>query len=273
VDFSEHHPVVISELTQAEQYLAKLGIALSWAGLSTDDIVQGRHPVIIEKNVCQGLVIDGVIRDCHLAYFDQWDIPYVVIGGYHLDRKVNRVWADIHTALITACEKLIEKTDQPLILMIDAYGTELTQDIIDAYRHVAHKYPRNTSGIELCEKGEELSVCEEVLQRTDGHFSIVTRCTRVPGVIDAYRRYGLDVKDNPILAFGASHCFPQEYENMIYRIPIDTGQLSLKAVRRLMQLCRERADDPVDLKMPLELSCPTFDSDDTANTSDKTLDK
>jgi len=246
----------LGELMAAERYLAQRDIGVSWATLSTEDIIHNSYPPLLEKGLCQGILLDGWVRDSHFALGERFGVPALAVGNHKISPDRPQVRVDIDQSLRKGMLALHERYDQPMALLIEPPTIDLTQDILTAYSQTLREIGQTNDLVYLCPQDNAHGAIQNLRRDVeDSRFSVITTDTIVADVSKMYRELGLTFESNPVLGLGWEEELSPEDRKAVYFMGWDHGTYVLRAVECLAEMMETGRRDVYEA-LPLSLRPP-----------------
>lgn len=246
----------LGELMAAERYLAERDIGVSWASLSTEDLIHNSYPPLLDRGLCQGILLDGQLRDSHFALGERFGVPTLAVGNHAISADRPQVRVDIARSLREGILTLHERYRQPIALLIEPPSIDLTQEILSAYSRTLREIGQPNDLVYLCPQDNAHGAIGNLLRDIEGsRFTVVTTDTIVADVSRTYKETGLTFEDNPVLALGWEEELSRQDKQAVYFMGWDHGSYVLRAVECLDELMKNTKNDVYET-LPLSLRPP-----------------
>jgi DNA-binding LacI/PurR family transcriptional regulator len=183
-----------------ERYLSlEKRIPFSWASLTSEDIVRGHFPAILESGYCGGVLLDGFITPAHLALRERFGIDMVVVGNHEIPREVPQVRIRAEEACREAALRLARRAGRPVVLAVEPLRLAVTRDLAAGYAAALDELEQQHELIYFCDKdAPPPCLLRELAGETPP--AVITTETILPRIDAACRQAGIDPpSDRPLL--------------------------------------------------------------------------
>lgn len=246
----------LGELMAAERYLAQRDIGVSWATLSTENIIHNSYPPLLEKGLCQGILLDGRVRDSHFALGDRFGVPALAVGNHKISPDRPQVRVDIAHSLREGMLELRKRHNQPIALLIEPPSIDLTQDILSAYSKTLPEIGQSDDLVYMCPQDNAHGAIKNLVRDTDGsRFSVVTTDTIVADISRTYDETGLSFESNPVLALGWEDDLAPEDKDKVYFLGWNFSTYVLRSVECLTEMMENQRSEVYEA-LPLSFRSP-----------------
>lgn len=241
---AEDSDFTLSEMADAERYLSQRGIAFSWASIRTEDILRGKYPPVLQKRLCQGVLMDGFLHDCHFALRDLLGVPVVAIGNHPLDTSLPQVRHDIESKVRAACRTLHALNPAPIALLIEPFSIYSSQEMVQAYTAAIRELGQRRDLLYLCPNDQQGDAVEHLLGETGGAFSLLAGDRIIPSVAEAYRKQKLSYREHPVVGFGSRNLLSEDERNAMYFLPLEPREITTRGIELLIDLVENKEPAP-----------------------------
>ncbi len=120
------------EIATAERFLSARGVPFSWAAMTTEDLVAGRFPALLEKGLCQGVLLDGHITDAHMTLARRFNVKVVAVGTHELSPEQPQVCAH-YTQPVRRITEQFGRAGREVLLLVEPMRYAASREILAGY--------------------------------------------------------------------------------------------------------------------------------------------
>ncbi|MCX6971817.1 MAG: GntR family transcriptional regulator [Verrucomicrobia bacterium] len=161
------------EIITTERYLSERGIPFSWAALTEEDLIRGRYPAALEKQLCSGVILDGNVNEAHLALGNQFGVRLVSVGNHILPREANQVRTRIEEAGKEMTLKLANEGAR-VVLALEPMKLAMSLEILRGYSSALAEVGQSEELLYLCENDNPPESLIRLIQKSTTPIAVVT---------------------------------------------------------------------------------------------------
>ncbi len=238
VDVSEKLAYNFLQLVTTERFFSEKGIPFSWAILQGKDIIKGAYPAVLEKNMCDGLLLDGHITDAHYAIGEKFGVQTLVVGNHAIRPEIPQVKYKVVSMASKATRFLGQRYSQPVVLLVEPFRLYVTHEINKGYMEGLRSIGQDRDFLYLCSDLDGTKAIERLLNGKQP-FSILTTGGILPSVLQAYQKFSLSMEQYPILTIGNKFQMPKlEKRPGLYLMFLNPEEIALTAAQRLVEMIK-----------------------------------
>lgn len=240
IDVSPEADYNYREIATTERYLSEREIPFSWAALTTEDIVRGRFPAVLEKGMCQGVILDGQVTDAHMALGERFGVKVLAVGNHALDRRFPQVRANITDAVRDMTRKLSDEGRRKVVLAVEPMRLAMTHEIQAGYVAALEDLAQDEQIVYICPDDVPPPGLIHLLTLHPGTVALFTSEEIYPRIVEALRPAGGTVSI-PISFMGTRPLNPVP-QGPVHQLYFKSEETQTLAVERLLDLIQGRRD-------------------------------
>ncbi len=242
VDASASHDYYIWELQAADKWLSRHKISLSIGTITTEELINGKLPTVIEHNDIQGVLLDGVIHDFHRTMAEKAGIPYLIAGNHDVSEDLPQVKFDCVDIGKRATEFLHTASGgKPVVALLEPFRLHFTKEIFEGYIRAVRETGQIKDILQTCSDNNGYEGIKRLFEQGYRDVAILTMDKICSGVLHFLREQGRTTEDNPVLIVGNPHRIQAWEREQIYLAPLTAEKIVLEAVR-VFKEAYERGD-------------------------------
>jgi DNA-binding transcriptional regulator YhcF (GntR family) len=229
------------EIQTTERYLSKRGIPFSWASLTTEDLVHGHLPAVLEKGLCQGILLDGHVTDSHFALGDRFGVKVLAVGNHTLSPGLPQVRANITDAVRRMVHTLAEGGRRKVILAIEPLRLAMTHEVHAGYAAALADRVQDEQLVYICPDDVPPPGLIRLLTAQPEAFALFTTQEIYPRVAEALRKANVGTASLPLCLMVTRPFSPTPYVQL-HQLCFKAEEAQTLAVERLLDLVQGRRD-------------------------------
>lgn len=251
IDVSPEKDYNYREIHLMERYLSRQGIPFSWASLTSEDLVLGHFPAVLEKRMCNGLILDGQVTAAHLSLGARFAAKTIVIGNHVLPREVPQVKFNVQKAAYEATIHLARECQRRVLLLVEPLQLAWTREAHSGYVAALNMVEQEDECTYLCPDDLPPATVPRLLANSAASLAILTTEEIYPRVLDVLLAAGVDPLTVPMgvfcskpLAIAAGH--------PVWLYLNQPEELHVLATERLLELIQGRRTtvyEEIDLEL------------------------
>lgn len=241
IDVSPEADYNYREIVTTERSLSERGIPFSWAVLTSEDLVRGRFPAILEKGICQGVIVDGHVTDAHMALGERFGLKILAVGNHKLELSQAQVRARTDQACRTLVSTLAGDEHRKVVLAVEPLRLSNTSEMQAGY----------VAGL------EDIGQVEQLVYLCPGdlppkgllallHAQPQTTALFTTDTIYAQIREGLNLRNGDPMPFPTCVMAPRPLSpaphGPVHQLCFKSKQVQTLAVERLLDLIEGRCE-------------------------------
>ncbi len=241
IDVSPEADYNYREIATTERYLSEREIPFSWAALTTEDLVRGHFPAVLEKGMCQGVILDGQVTDAHMALGERFGVKVLAVGNHALDRRFPQVRANTTEATREMAHKLADGGRRKVVLAVEPMRLAMTCEMQSGYVAALGDLNQIEQFVYLClDDVPPLGLIELLTSRPET-VALFTTDAIYPRIAEALRSTKGRTGSIPICVMGPRPLSPSP-QGPVHQLYFKSEETQTLAVERLLDLIQGRRD-------------------------------
>jgi|GEM_PF-5126176 len=247
-----------------------------YLNVPVDKFVGGWQPLYLRERNLDGFLLTGILTEEAVDLFQQFGIPFVILGNYNLRARVPMVKTDVSRGVSEGLDYLFSLGHTDIGLVSEIFIHEYQQEVVREYRDWFRR-----KGLPLNELWIQESGCiyeggfvptERLLGFSQQPTAILVTDYRVAcGVMKTLERHGLKAgEDVSVLALSGNEYV--QYPYLIDRIAVDTEEWVRLGISLLMEHIESTQKPPVTTLFPYTLHAGITCCACKKRTDDATID-
>ncbi len=254
IDASASHDYYIWELQAADRWLSKHKISLSIGTITTEELISGRLPTVLEHSGVQGVLFDGVVQNFHKTIAEKVGIPYLIVGNHNISDELPQIKFDCLGVGERATEFLHSVSGgKAVATLIEPFRLHFTKEIFEGYSRAVAEIGQGRSILQTCPDNNGYEGVKRLFEQGYRDIAILTTDRICSGVLHFLREQGRTVEDNPVLVIGNPHRIQEWERKQIYLAPLTAERVVLEAVRVFKECYERGVFDGVNILLKVQI--------------------
>jgi DNA-binding LacI/PurR family transcriptional regulator len=183
----------------------------------------GELPAVLQQGLCAGILLDGHVRDVHVALMRSLGVPVVVLGNHLLRELVPGVSVDVAGSAAEACRRLGTRYGLPIALVVEPFGLDSTRDLLAGYEAAMRELGQTDHLVYTCPKDDPGAAMADILARE--RTAALTTDGILPAIDRVLLERGLNASHCPLAVWGAGlDQAPSEARHIVTFRPASLGE-------------------------------------------------
>lgn len=246
------------QILEAERWAAQHGVALAVSNISTLDMLKGHRPALLSQGNVQAVIFDGWVTDLHCLLAEEQQLPYLIVGNRPISPQLPQLRIDTEASVRMMADYLLDLApDQPLAILLESLELQICREMLMAYTEIIAEQRQSDILIAITNDYDVPSQFQQLLQRANGPFSLITRGRHTPAIISSYKQHNLDPAQYPIICMASNideNAIQKLDRHYVARVCFHEQSLMVDALEALAHAYREGTTDSLYLtREPLKV--------------------
>jgi DNA-binding transcriptional regulator YhcF (GntR family) len=235
IDCTAENDYNYREIATTERYLSDRGIPFSWAALTSEDLVRGRWPAILEKGMCQGVIVDGFVTDAHMALAERFGVKVLAVGNHAIGRERPQVRARAQDAAREMVREFAEGGNRRVVLAAEPMRLAYTREVAAGYVAALKDVGQAEQLVYLCPDSTPTDGLFDLLRQHPDRTALLTTDCIYPRIADGLGISNGDGMPLPTCVISSRPLDPPP-GGPVHQLCFKTQEAQTLAIKRLLEL-------------------------------------
>ncbi len=244
-----------TELQVLERMLGERNKHLVLATLTSQDIVLGKVPSVLESEMVEGVLLENFVQDIHIEFLKHRGFPLVVIGSYDIKQDVAQIIYNQGKAVYLMSKSLLDFGKGQLYFLTEPFKYHYTYELAEGYSKACKDYGQDEHLILIMNEEEDAySKLLKIVKKERGPFSLLIHANIAHVVVDVFNAYNLHLEEHPVAIYGAADYVPPYVRTELNQCTLNISKGTEVAIETLNRVINGEKINRVVLEPQLHTS-------------------